>query len=435
MPKVSIIMPSLNVEQYIRECIESVLCQTLSDIEILCIDAGSIDGTWEAINEYASKDGRMKAIYSQVRSYGYQVNLGITLAKGEYVAVVETDDYIHPEMYNYLYHISEETKADIIKADFDSFITYENGKTVFTKYKLFKGDEENYNKVIDPQKVEKLFVNDISIWKGIYRREFLLENNIQLHESNGAAFQDIGFLHQVLTYAKSAYYSDKSFYRYRMDRDGSSIHSVKSLGFAKQDFQWLIEEKNILNITPCKRGFFRHMISSLTGEMRNVLPVVGYNVESEYIKPYYDWFVDVLRAEAIEYFEYYKGLFFDFELLLDNIKEFANRVREEEQAKKKRKLNVVNAIHDKNVIIFGSGAWGTRVLEILYESNVAKIAFSDNDSELWGKVVNCIKVIPPQDIVNMFEDYLVIIANKYHAQKIKEQLLEIGVDDNNILIY
>ena len=102
MPKISIIMPSLNVKKYITQCIESVLVQTLEDYEVICIDAGSTDGTKEMIEQYASKDNRIKLIKSEVKSYGYQVNMGIELAKGDYIAILETDDYIDGDMYRRL---------------------------------------------------------------------------------------------------------------------------------------------------------------------------------------------------------------------------------------------------------------------------------------------------------------------------------------------
>ena len=86
--KISIIMPSLNVVEYIDECIKSVLNQTLTDIEILCVDAGSEDGTWEKLEQYASNDVRVKLIRSERKSYGYQMNLGIKAAKGEYIGIV-----------------------------------------------------------------------------------------------------------------------------------------------------------------------------------------------------------------------------------------------------------------------------------------------------------------------------------------------------------
>ena len=99
MPKVSIVMPSLNVRPYIEECLDSVQNQTLKDIEILCVDAGSTDGTLEFLRERAAADSRIQVIESDRKSYGYQINLGIKAAKGEYFAILESDDYIIPEMY------------------------------------------------------------------------------------------------------------------------------------------------------------------------------------------------------------------------------------------------------------------------------------------------------------------------------------------------
>ena len=102
MPEISVIMPSLNVAPYIRECMDSVLCQSLKNIEILCIDAGSTDGTWEILEEYARKDVRVQLIRSDKKSYGYQMNLGLKAANGEYIGIVETDDYILPETFEEL---------------------------------------------------------------------------------------------------------------------------------------------------------------------------------------------------------------------------------------------------------------------------------------------------------------------------------------------
>jgi len=99
MPLVSIIMPSLNVVSYIEECLQSAINQTLKDIEIICIDAGSTDGTREVITKYLLTDKRIRLIDSTVKSYGYQVNLGIHEARGEYIGILETDDYVDCEMY------------------------------------------------------------------------------------------------------------------------------------------------------------------------------------------------------------------------------------------------------------------------------------------------------------------------------------------------
>ena len=98
MPKISIIMPSLNMAQYIQECMDSVLRQTFEDIEILNVDAGSTDGTLEILNKYLAEDSRVHILHSHKKSYGHQVNLGIEQAKGDYIGIVDTDDKIVPDM-------------------------------------------------------------------------------------------------------------------------------------------------------------------------------------------------------------------------------------------------------------------------------------------------------------------------------------------------
>ena len=119
--RVSVIMPSLNVAPYIKYCIESVQNQTLHNIEIICVDAGSTDGTLEILQECALSDSRIKILHSDMRSYGHQVNMGIRYAHAKYVAIVETDDYIESEMYQSLYEIAEKYGLDVVKADYDFF--------------------------------------------------------------------------------------------------------------------------------------------------------------------------------------------------------------------------------------------------------------------------------------------------------------------------
>ena len=104
-PKVTVIMPSLNVKPYIKECVKSVMNQTLKELEIICIDAGSTDGTYEVLQDFALRDQRIRLIHTDKKSYGYQINQGLQLASAEYIGIVETDDYIEPQMYERLFNI------------------------------------------------------------------------------------------------------------------------------------------------------------------------------------------------------------------------------------------------------------------------------------------------------------------------------------------
>ena len=113
-PKVSVIMPSFNVEPYIKQCIESVINQSLKEIEIICVDGGSTDGTIEILEEYSYIDSRIKLIRTDVGSYGYQMNLGINIANGEYIGIVETDDYIDEDMFESLYEATTMKQSSIL---------------------------------------------------------------------------------------------------------------------------------------------------------------------------------------------------------------------------------------------------------------------------------------------------------------------------------
>lgn len=136
--RVSVIMPSLNVSAYIEECIKSAIRQTLADIEIICIDAGSADGTYEILKKYEKLDNRIKVISFGVKSYGAQVNHGISVSQGEYVAILETDDFVGPKMYETLYHAAEQYHVDCAKADYKKFFALANGEYLYSVIKQFE---------------------------------------------------------------------------------------------------------------------------------------------------------------------------------------------------------------------------------------------------------------------------------------------------------
>ena len=222
-PKVSVIMPSLNVASYIHECVESVINQTLKELEILCVDAGSTDGTLEVLEEYAAKDGRIRIIHSDKKSYGYQVNLGIDAAEGEYIGIVETDDYILPDMYKDLYEIAHRESADICKGDFQRF--WGEGDNRVSRYASC-ARENLYNKVLNARDNPTILRCSGFNQIGIYSLPFLREKNVRLNESPGASYQDNGFWFQVTIQADRVYYINKAYYMLRRDNPNSSVKST-----------------------------------------------------------------------------------------------------------------------------------------------------------------------------------------------------------------
>lgn len=186
--RMSIILPSLNSGKYIEECLSSVIQQTLTEIEIICVDAGSIDGTLDTIREYEKNDPRVHLIISKEKSYGYQMNLGINNAKGKYIGIVETDDFVPDCMFENLYNIAERECVDIVKADFYRFIT--KGNIMECTYTALDPSRVYYNRVIDPKSEPEVFRFVMNTWSGIYNRSFLLKSNIKHNEAPGASYQD-----------------------------------------------------------------------------------------------------------------------------------------------------------------------------------------------------------------------------------------------------
>ena len=95
-PKVSILVPCYNVEKYLKQCLDSIVNQTLQDIEIICINDGSTDSTLDIIKQYAKNDDRFVVIDKQNEGYGKSMNRGLDAATGEYIGIVESDDWIEP---------------------------------------------------------------------------------------------------------------------------------------------------------------------------------------------------------------------------------------------------------------------------------------------------------------------------------------------------
>lgn len=244
-PKISVIMPSLNVRPYIEECIESAINQTLKDIEIICVDAGSTDGTLEILREYEKRDSRIRVIVSDKKSYGRQMNLGFDAAVGEYMAILETDDYIKTNMYEVLYSKAKEHDVDLIKADHEKF-TGEPGDRRFT-YMPLSVNRSIYNRVIDPAcEPVKVFNANMVTWAGIYKMSFLREYNIRHNETPGASYQDNGFWFQTLMFAKRIYFVNESFYMLRRDNPNSSVFNRGKVysGFEEYAFIEKILRKN-----------------------------------------------------------------------------------------------------------------------------------------------------------------------------------------------
>lgn len=242
-PKVSVIIPVYQVEKYIADSLCSVLNQTLKELEIIIIDDGSLDNSWNIISEYAKKDSRIIAIQKSNGGYGSACNVGLEKANGEYIAIFEPDDFIDKNMYADLYKIAKMYNSDIVKSGF-----YRN----FSPSKLGEIEKEIWNDEIPENKSFTIkeypyFLSyHPSIWTCIYKRDFIKEYNIKFVEASGSAWTDNLFQVQTMCLARSINMTRKAYYYWRCKRFDSDMLKDYKIPFLRSEeiYEWL-ERNNI----------------------------------------------------------------------------------------------------------------------------------------------------------------------------------------------
>lgn len=236
-PKISIIVPIYNVEAYLGRCLESVLSQSLLEIEIIAVNDGSTDGSLNILNEYASKDERIVVIDQKNQGVSAARNAALPLVKGEYIGFVDPDDWIEREMYEAMYSSGVQKKADIVmctyirefgshskvkKFDLPDTITYCNEDV---QYKIMR-------RLIGPLKEEVANPENLdawgTVWSKIYRAELLKQNqlrfvDLQLIGSN----EDSLFNIHAFYHAQSFVFLNRPYYHYWRANDRSVTTGYK----------------------------------------------------------------------------------------------------------------------------------------------------------------------------------------------------------------
>lgn len=434
-PLVSVIMPSLNVVKYIDECIQSVLNQSLKEIEIICVDAGSTDGTYERLKEYETNDSRVRVILSDKRSYGYQVNLGIKESNAKYIGIVETDDYVDENMFDILYNRAEDNNLDFVKADF-TFLYDFDGYYLYKPAKLFdENTNKFYNKVIQPLDCTYLYFHDFNVWKGIYNREFLIENDVMFNESAGASFQDIGFQQLLLYYAKRCMYIPEKLYYYRFGHMTNSSVSPKILQFVKQEFGHLLDNK-LNGMTGRKiELIYQKMGLDLWSQYNVLIDLNGSGVKKEDVDQCYQWIKQklfiALNNGIVKSIDMNQTTWKQITFLLDDKEAYTDKYLAMIQAKTDRIKSKLGKIN----VIWGCGVYGMEALNFCKKYGYDCIALIDNNSKLWGRKISGIEVKAPVDIINKKLDVKYVVANKLHSEEIEMQLKKNGVPDKSIVIW
>lgn len=297
-PAVSVLVPIYNVEKYLEECLDSIINQTLTNIEIICINDGSTDNSLKIIKKYAKNDPRIVIISKKNSGYGDSMNKGLKKATGEYIGIVESDDWIELDALEKLYKLAKDNNVEVVKANYYNYYTTpEKAAQDGTIFHLVNSSEAN--KVINPRENQSIFYQKPAIWTGLYKKEFLDTNTIQFLPSPGASYQDTGFSFKVWSSAEKVYFTEEAFLHYRQDNEASSINNPGKVFCVSDEFaeiERFLKEKDLY-------GVF--------GPLMRIAKWGSYTWNIERLKA--DLAEDFIRKASGEYKKDYEDGVFNFE--------------------------------------------------------------------------------------------------------------------------
>lgn len=225
MDKVSVIIPVYNVQDYLVECLESVVHQTYSDLEILCINDCSADQSSVVLKQYAQEDSRIKIWENEEnRGQAYARNLGLSNATGEFVLFVDADDSICPDLLEKCLEVS--CDSDMVCFDYRQVMSGETDVKQ-DRYQMKDGLYDGRDFWAEAIGKESII---IAPWSKLYRRDFLIKNQITFY--NGIIYEDILFSFQCYVKARKVYSLNQKLYTYRV-REWSTMRTgitEKSIG-------------------------------------------------------------------------------------------------------------------------------------------------------------------------------------------------------------
>lgn len=237
-PLVSISVPVYNVEKYLRQCLDSLINQTLRDIEIIVVNDGSTDNSEAICREYAAKDSRVRLICKENGGLASARQAALEVAKGKYFCACDSDDWVELDMYELLYKKAEETNADIVLCDYRS--EYPDGRAVSYVY----GKEPDGRKDLLDDALNRGF--PCQVWNKIFRRD-LFDKYALSWEPGINLGEDFLLTLKVLQHDVKVVYLPTPLYHYRREFGGNSYTNDITMNTFRQSHrirQWVMENFN-----------------------------------------------------------------------------------------------------------------------------------------------------------------------------------------------
>lgn len=206
-PRVSVIIPVYNAEKYLKQCLDSICNQTLENIEIICVDDGSLDSSLAILEEYKSKDNRVKVLSQKNQGAGAARNYGLRVATGEYLSFLDADDFFEPDMLELSCNELDQYQADFVVFDSDQY-HMDSKKYVHNPWVLRFNDIPPYMPFTHRELTNNVFKTFVGwAWDKVYRHDFVKNHNLWFQEQRTS--NDLLFVFSALVLAKKIVVLDK----------------------------------------------------------------------------------------------------------------------------------------------------------------------------------------------------------------------------------
>jgi glycosyltransferase involved in cell wall biosynthesis len=410
-PKVSVIVPIYNVEAYLGRCLDSLVNQTLEEIEIICINDCSLDNSLVMLNKYAKKDKRIKIIdFEKNQGVSIARNAGIKIAQGEYIGTVDPDDYVDLNYYEKLYLKAKETDSDIVHANL--------------KLKELRNVKEYINQVKRIGKIYFLVSHCLSIYKVDFMRKHSLEYPAKIKQN-----EDIVFLAKALFFANKVEFAKDVFYHY-IARENSASKCIEKYS---HKYNGMLMVFDFINNTIIDREeydhffchFFGHFFGYSTYLFTRIVLKIRYALVQDIVKIYKSRKYPVILKNIPKYIT--------AECLEDAEKLYSKLEKELEKKFLYNKLNQypeikINNLQNRKLYIWGAGHDAFTALVQCDNNGWQVEAFLDSNPKT--AEFQEYKIINPQEILKADDkNFFIVISSRKYADEIAKICEDAGLKE------
>jgi len=428
--KISVVMAVYNGEKYIREALDTVVNQTLKEIEIICVDDGSIDNTLGILNEYKLKDSRIKVLQHLEKTDGAAAarNMGMMEATGEYLSFLDADDFFEPDMLEKVYKKAKEDDSDVVL--YDAYMYDEVSKRSYKASWILDHKYLPDNACFKPEECKDVLfrISMGAAWSALFRREMVMENHLKFESIHHT--DDLVFVYLAFCCANQISILDERLMYYRNNVAGSQSSNASSHPEAGYMAPTILKQKLE------ERGFYNTYRNALTllalevgrWHLDNMKEFVSFKLLYDALKNKYlkelgtlEWVSEKVENELIEWRD---------KVLSNTAEEYL--VKRPVIADTTCHFDSVPSVikNGDRIVIYGAGVFGRKLFYNIMEMGMFKLAaWVDKNYMNIGYPIQSVDTILSVDY-----DY-VLVAVKYEQvyNSIKANLVNMGIDADKMI--